>query len=101
MSPNAFRSIVEIDLLGCCHMLRAAYRLLRKPGVRVRIRLGGGAGGAECSAASARGRRDRRVFAGATGAHYPSDVVIGAVVGNLYGAAVQRRATHRAAARQM
>jgi hypothetical protein len=36
-----------------------------------------------------------------TGAHYPSDVVIGAVVGNLYGAAVQRRATHRAAARQM
>src|SRR5689334_22993775 len=32
MSPNAFRSVVEIDLLGSYHVLRAAYPLLRKPG---------------------------------------------------------------------
>lgn len=32
MSPNAFGSVVNIDLLGSFHVLRAAYRLLRKPG---------------------------------------------------------------------
>jgi NAD(P)-dependent dehydrogenase (short-subunit alcohol dehydrogenase family) len=32
MSPNAFRSVVDIDLLGSYHVLRAAYPLLRKPG---------------------------------------------------------------------
>ena len=32
MSPNAFRSVVDIDLLGYYHVLRAAYPLLRKPG---------------------------------------------------------------------
>jgi NAD(P)-dependent dehydrogenase (short-subunit alcohol dehydrogenase family) len=32
MSPNAFRSVVEIDLLGSHHVLQAAYPLLRKPG---------------------------------------------------------------------
>ena len=35
MSPNAFRSVVEIDLLGSFHVLRAAYPLLRKPGAVV------------------------------------------------------------------
>jgi NAD(P)-dependent dehydrogenase (short-subunit alcohol dehydrogenase family) len=30
--PNAFRSVIEIDLLGCYYVLRAAYPLLRKPG---------------------------------------------------------------------
>jgi NAD(P)-dependent dehydrogenase (short-subunit alcohol dehydrogenase family) len=35
MSPNAFRSVVEIDLLGSYHVLRAAYPLLRKPGAVV------------------------------------------------------------------
>ena len=34
-------------------------------GVRVRVRLGGGAGGARLLAAAARGRRDRRLLAGA------------------------------------
>jgi len=32
MSPGAFRSVVDIDLLGSYHVLRAAYPLLRKPG---------------------------------------------------------------------
>jgi NAD(P)-dependent dehydrogenase (short-subunit alcohol dehydrogenase family) len=32
MSPNAFRSVVDIDLLGTYHIHRAAYPLLRKPG---------------------------------------------------------------------
>jgi NAD(P)-dependent dehydrogenase (short-subunit alcohol dehydrogenase family) len=32
MSANAFRSVVDIDLLGSYHVLRAAYPLLRKPG---------------------------------------------------------------------
>ena len=31
MSANAFRSVVDIDLLGTYHVLRAAYPLLRKP----------------------------------------------------------------------
>ena len=35
MSPNAFRSVVDIDLLGSYHVLRAAYPLLRKPGAVV------------------------------------------------------------------
>ena len=35
MSPNAFRSVVDIDLLGTYHVLRAAYPLLRKPGATV------------------------------------------------------------------
>jgi NAD(P)-dependent dehydrogenase (short-subunit alcohol dehydrogenase family) len=35
MSPNAFRSVVEIDLLGSYHVLRAAHPLLRKPGAAV------------------------------------------------------------------
>ena len=35
MSPNAFRSVVEIDLLGSYHVLRGAYPLLRKPGAVV------------------------------------------------------------------
>jgi NAD(P)-dependent dehydrogenase (short-subunit alcohol dehydrogenase family) len=32
MSPNAFGSVVNIDLLGSYHVLRAAHPLLRKPG---------------------------------------------------------------------
>jgi NAD(P)-dependent dehydrogenase (short-subunit alcohol dehydrogenase family) len=35
MSPNAFRSVVEIDLIGSYHVLRAAYPLLRNPGAVV------------------------------------------------------------------
>ena len=35
MSPGAFRSVVDIDLLGSYHVLRAAYPLLRKPGAVV------------------------------------------------------------------
>jgi NAD(P)-dependent dehydrogenase (short-subunit alcohol dehydrogenase family) len=35
MSPNAFRSVVDIDLLGSFHVLRAAYPLLRRPGAAV------------------------------------------------------------------
>jgi NAD(P)-dependent dehydrogenase (short-subunit alcohol dehydrogenase family) len=35
MSPNAFRSVIDIDLLGSYHVLRAAYPLLRKPGAVV------------------------------------------------------------------
>jgi NAD(P)-dependent dehydrogenase (short-subunit alcohol dehydrogenase family) len=32
MSPNAFRSVLEIDLLGTHHVLRTGYEFLRKPG---------------------------------------------------------------------
>lgn len=35
MSPNAFRSVVDIDLLGTYHVLRAGYEFLRKPGAVV------------------------------------------------------------------
>lgn len=35
MSPNAFKSVVDIDLLGSYHVLRAAYPLLKKPGAAV------------------------------------------------------------------
>jgi NAD(P)-dependent dehydrogenase (short-subunit alcohol dehydrogenase family) len=35
MSSNAFRSVVDIDLLGSYHVLRAAYPLLRRPGAVV------------------------------------------------------------------
>ncbi len=35
MSANAFRSVVEIDLLGSFHVLQAAYPLLKKPGASV------------------------------------------------------------------
>jgi NAD(P)-dependent dehydrogenase (short-subunit alcohol dehydrogenase family) len=35
MSPNAFRSVVDIDLIGSYHVLRAAYPVLRKPGAAV------------------------------------------------------------------
>jgi NAD(P)-dependent dehydrogenase (short-subunit alcohol dehydrogenase family) len=35
MSPNAFRSVLDIDLLGTYHVLRAAHPLLRKPGATV------------------------------------------------------------------
>ncbi|HET8882856.1 MAG TPA: SDR family oxidoreductase [Solimonas sp.] len=35
ISSNGFRAVVEIDLLGTFHVLRAAYPLLRKPGASV------------------------------------------------------------------
>jgi NAD(P)-dependent dehydrogenase (short-subunit alcohol dehydrogenase family) len=35
MSPNAFRSVVSIDLVGSYHVLRAGYPLLRRPGAVV------------------------------------------------------------------
>src|SRR6476659_3320512 len=35
MSPNAFRSVLEIDLLGSDHGLRTGYEFLRKPGAVV------------------------------------------------------------------
>lgn len=35
MSPNAFRSVVEIDLLGTYHVVRAAFPRLRRPGASV------------------------------------------------------------------
>ena len=35
MSPNGFKSVVDIDLLGSFHVLRAAYPHLRKPGASV------------------------------------------------------------------
>ncbi len=35
MSPNAFKSVVDIDLLGSYHVLRASFDLLKKPGARV------------------------------------------------------------------
>ncbi|HEU0223758.1 MAG TPA: SDR family oxidoreductase, partial [Paracoccaceae bacterium] len=35
MSPNAFRSVVEIDLLGSYHVARAAFQHLRRPGASI------------------------------------------------------------------
>ena len=35
MSPNAFKTVVDIDLLGSFNVLRAAYAHLRKPGASV------------------------------------------------------------------
>ncbi len=35
ISPNGFRSVVEIDLLGTFHVIRAAHAHLRKPGASV------------------------------------------------------------------
>lgn len=35
MSPNGFRAVVDIDLLGTFHVMRAAYDHLRKPGASV------------------------------------------------------------------
>ena len=35
MSPNAFKAVVDIDLIGTYHVLRAAYPVLRKPGAVV------------------------------------------------------------------
>lgn len=35
MSPNAFHTVVDIDLQGSFHVLRAAYDYLRKPGASV------------------------------------------------------------------
>jgi NAD(P)-dependent dehydrogenase (short-subunit alcohol dehydrogenase family) len=35
LSPKAFRFVVDIDLLGSFHVLRAAYPLLRRPGAAV------------------------------------------------------------------
>ncbi len=35
MSPNAFRSVVEIDLLGTFHVMKASFPLLNKPGASV------------------------------------------------------------------
>lgn len=35
MSPNGFKSVIDIDLLGSFNVLRGAYPLLRKPGASV------------------------------------------------------------------
>ncbi|HEY7774474.1 MAG TPA: SDR family oxidoreductase [Marinagarivorans sp.] len=35
MSPNAFKSVVDIDLLGTYHVMRAVFPLLNKPGASV------------------------------------------------------------------
>lgn len=35
MSPNGFRAVMEIDLLGTFHVLRAAHTFLRRPGASV------------------------------------------------------------------
>lgn len=35
ISPNGFKSVVDIDLQGSFHVLRAAYAFLRKPGASV------------------------------------------------------------------
>ncbi|WP_053980223.1 SDR family oxidoreductase [Marinagarivorans algicola] len=35
MSPNAFKSVIDIDLLGTFHVMRAVYPLLNKPGASV------------------------------------------------------------------
>lgn len=35
MSPNAFKSVVDIDLLGTYHVMRAVFGLLNKPGASV------------------------------------------------------------------
>jgi NAD(P)-dependent dehydrogenase (short-subunit alcohol dehydrogenase family) len=35
MSANAFRTVVDIDLIGTFHVLRAAFEFLRKPGASI------------------------------------------------------------------
>ena len=35
MSPNAFKSVIDIDLIGTYHVMRAIYPLLNKPGASV------------------------------------------------------------------
>jgi NAD(P)-dependent dehydrogenase (short-subunit alcohol dehydrogenase family) len=35
ISPNGFKTVVEIDLIGSFHVLRAAFPLLRKPGASI------------------------------------------------------------------
>jgi NAD(P)-dependent dehydrogenase (short-subunit alcohol dehydrogenase family) len=35
ISPNGFQSVIDIDLRGSFHVLRAAYPMLRKPGCSV------------------------------------------------------------------
>jgi len=35
MSPNAFKSVIDIDLMGTFHVMNAAYPYLRKPGASV------------------------------------------------------------------
>jgi NAD(P)-dependent dehydrogenase (short-subunit alcohol dehydrogenase family) len=35
MSSNAFRTVIEIDLLGTFHVLRACYAYIRKPGASI------------------------------------------------------------------
>lgn len=35
ISPNGFKSVVDIDLIGSFHVLRAAFPLLKKPGASV------------------------------------------------------------------
>jgi NAD(P)-dependent dehydrogenase (short-subunit alcohol dehydrogenase family) len=35
MSANAFRTVVDIDLIGTFHVLRAGYEFLRKPGASI------------------------------------------------------------------
>lgn len=35
LSPNGFRAVVDIDLIGSFHVMRACYGLLRKPGASI------------------------------------------------------------------
>ena len=35
LSPNGFKTVVDIDLLGTFHVLRAAFEFLRKPGAAI------------------------------------------------------------------
>jgi NAD(P)-dependent dehydrogenase (short-subunit alcohol dehydrogenase family) len=35
LSPNGFKAVVDIDLLGTFHVLRAAYPVLRRPGASI------------------------------------------------------------------
>lgn len=35
MSANAFKTVIDIDLMGTFHVLRASYEFLRKPGASV------------------------------------------------------------------
>src|SRR5262249_56637077 len=35
MSPNGFRAVVDIDLIGAFHVLKAAHAHLKKPGASV------------------------------------------------------------------
>ena len=35
LSANAFKTVIDIDLLGCFNVMRAAYEYLRKPGASV------------------------------------------------------------------